>query len=112
MNDHTYWYAGSSPTYHGTLGEIKPGVNRWPHLEHDVIMGYSLVEEAERGTGPPLPPAATEPAPPVSDALPVEPIEATPAEPTTPSVDSSPSTRRRGGRHLDPEVPKDESTED
>ena len=111
MNEHSYWYAGLLPTFHGTLGEIKPGMNHWPHLDHDVIMAYGLVEEFVTGTGPPVAVEPTEPSPPVPDASPAEPVEAPSTEPTTPSVDSSPSTRRRGGRHLETDVQKDESTE-
>ena len=91
MNERTYWWAGLSPTYHGTLGEIRPGVNRWPHLDHELILSYGLVEEI-----------STVPEPPE--------LEAAPTEPTSASVDSSLSTRRRGTRHAEPEAPS-ETTE-
>ena len=88
VNEHTYFYAGGQPTYHGTLGEIKPGVNRWPHLDHELIMSYGLVEEI-----------STVPEPPE--------LEAAPTEPTLPSVDSPTSTRRRGARHAEPDAPSE-----
>ena len=43
MNPEEYSYDGNMPTYHGTLGEIRPGVNRWPHLAHEQVMAYGLV---------------------------------------------------------------------
>ena len=113
MNERIYYYAGGQPTYHGTLGEIRPGMNRWPHLDHEVILSYGLVVEVQdmRTSTPAFPPDAAEPPLPVSDEPPVQPVETSPIEPTSASVDSSPSTRRRGGRHLETDVQKDESTE-
>ena len=43
MNYEEYFYDGSAPTYHGTLGEIRPGANRWLHLAHELVLSYGLV---------------------------------------------------------------------
>lgn len=81
MNNRVYWWDGLASTFHGRLGEIRPGKNVWPHIPHEEVMAYGLVMEWQD-------------IPSVIPSVFTPPSEAPSVEPTPPSVDSPTPARR------------------
>lgn len=70
MGERSYVYLGDSETYHNTLGRIRPGLNTFPHLTHEVIMATGLVTEMVPAVSPEGAMSHDEPAMPVDSGEP------------------------------------------